>query len=160
MKLGVGSYTYMWSIGVEGAAPEKPMDARALLERAAELGVKVVQYGPNLPLDALSMPQREALVARAQELGIEIEVGTRGIEAGTLRPQIAMARNVGATLLRSVPELSGGRTPTRWELVGNLRPMLAELEDARVRLAPENSKMPAMEFGRGPPTSWRVPGPA
>ena len=45
MKLGIGTYSYMWAIGFDGARPASPMTAMALLEKARELGVRVVQYG-------------------------------------------------------------------------------------------------------------------
>ena len=38
MKVGIGSYAFMWSIGFPGAAPEHPMTAIGLLEKAIELG--------------------------------------------------------------------------------------------------------------------------
>ena len=53
MRLGIGSYTYGWAIGVSGHAPERPMGALDLLERAAELGVGLVQVADNLPLHRL-----------------------------------------------------------------------------------------------------------
>ena len=42
MKLGIGTYTYMWSIGFPGAAPDAPMRAMGLLEKARELGRPVL----------------------------------------------------------------------------------------------------------------------
>ncbi len=48
MKLGIGSYTYMWSIGFPNAVPESPMDAFGLLAKAVELDVRTLQLGPNL----------------------------------------------------------------------------------------------------------------
>src|ERR1035438_1018875 len=54
MKLGIGTYSYMWAIGFDGARPASPMTAMALLEKARGLGVRVVQYGPNLSLESLS----------------------------------------------------------------------------------------------------------
>ena len=39
MRLGVGSYTYSWAIGVPGHPPDLPMTAVDLLNTAAGLGV-------------------------------------------------------------------------------------------------------------------------
>ena len=54
MKLGINSYTFMWSIGFQGAnpaypdkaaRPAQPLTALGLLEKARQLGVSVVQTG-------------------------------------------------------------------------------------------------------------------
>ena len=142
MKLGIGTYTYMWSIGFPGAAPEKPMDCFDLLSKASELGVHVVQYGPNLPLDVLSEQELDRLVKQAQDCGIEIEVGTRGLETEHLRLQIRLAKKVGASLLRTVPELAGS-TPTVSQIHDCLAAIVPDLEGSRIRLALENGKVPA-----------------
>lgn len=142
MKLGIGTYTYMWSIGFPGASPEKPMDWFDLLSKASELGVHVVQYGPNLPLDALSEDQLDCLVKQARKSGIEIEVGTRGLETEHLRAQIRLAQTVGARLLRTVPELAG-ETPPIAQIRASLETIAPDLERSRVRLALENGRVPA-----------------
>ncbi|HVN22217.1 MAG TPA: TIM barrel protein [Dongiaceae bacterium] len=142
MKLGIGTYTYMWSIGFPGASPEKPMLALDLLAKATELGVHVVQYGPNLPLDALSQGELELLVERARTSNIEIEIGTRGLETDHLREQIHLGKRVGACLLRTVPELSG-ETPPIGQIESALQRILPDLEESGVRLALENGKVPA-----------------
>jgi sugar phosphate isomerase/epimerase len=143
MKLGIGTYSYMWSIGFPGAEPERPMTWRDLLATACELGVRVVQYGPNLPLDGLPESEIDDLAARAHKAGIELELGTRGIETAHVERQIALARRLGASLLRSVPELSGGVIPPRDEMLALLRAAVPHLAAARVRLALENTAVPA-----------------
>ena len=40
MRLGIGTYTYTWSVGFPGATPEHPLTVLDLLERAKELDVK------------------------------------------------------------------------------------------------------------------------
>lgn len=142
MKLGIGTYTYMWSIGFPGVRPEKPMDWFDLLAKASELGVHVVQYGPNLSLDALSSQQLSCLIQRARNRRIEIEVGTRGLETEHLRSQIRLAENVGARLLRTVPELAG-ETPHLSRIRESLEAIVPDLERSRMRLALENGKVPA-----------------
>jgi hypothetical protein len=50
MRLGIGSYTYAWAIGVPGyPPPPPPLTPQALLDRVAELGVRTVQLADNLP---------------------------------------------------------------------------------------------------------------
>ena len=57
MKLGISSYTFPWAIGLPGAKPNHPLKPLQLLEKAQELGVGIVQFGPNMPLDKL--PEKE-----------------------------------------------------------------------------------------------------
>lgn len=142
MKLGINTYTYMWSIGFEGARPEKPLTACGLLEKAHALGVQVVQSGPNLPLDELPAAELERFERAAQQGGFEIEVGTRGLETEHLLRQVALCRRMNSRLLRTLPEV-GGATPPLAELPGYLRAILPHLEAADVRLGLENGQIPA-----------------
>ncbi len=145
MRLGINTYTYMWSIGFEGARPKTPMTAIGLLEQACRLGVKVVQVGPNLPLDQLSEPELDAFCRSARERGIELELGTRGLEFDHLVQQVALCKRIGAGLLRTIPEI-GGETPPIPDIGGHLRAVLPILEREGVRLAMENGKIPARDL--------------
>lgn len=151
MKLGIGAYACMWAIGFEAGGravrPEHPMTAADLLRRTHELGLHVVQYGPNLPLSALSPRELAALVEQATVWAIEIEVGTRGLELDHLRAQLALAQRIGARLLRTVPEV-GGVTPPAAAIAPYLRAVAPDLEAAGVRLGLENGLIPALDLKR------------
>lgn len=144
MKLGIGTYTYMWSIGVEGAPPARPMSAFDLLDKAREFGVKVVQYGPNMKLDPRHV---DLLAASALEAGIEIELGTMGLDPAHIEAQVALCKRMNATLLRSV-DLYQGPAPAVEVLEGQLRAVLPLLESSGVRLAIENARIPAATMAR------------
>ena len=68
MKLGIGVYTYMWWIGMNGAWPDKPMSAVDLLRKAHDLDIRVVQMGPNLPLLKLSEQEIDHVIKQAAGL--------------------------------------------------------------------------------------------
>lgn len=146
MKLGIGTYTYMWSIGFPGAEPERPMRAMGLLRKARELGVRVVQYGPNLPLDGLPPAELEEVLAACREWDLELEIGTRGVETAGLLRLLEFTQRCGARLLRTVPEREGGRVPGCGELVELLGSVEPDFRRSGVRLAMENSLMPASEM--------------
>jgi 3-oxoisoapionate decarboxylase len=146
MKLGIGTYTYMWSIGFPGASPKKPMSPACLLRKAIELGASVVQLGPNIGLDLLGESEIRALLDEASAANIEIEYGTRGLDASQLLPQILFASRLGSSLLRTVPEFEPGCGPPIREIAAQLRPLLPVLEERRVRLAIENGNIPALEL--------------
>jgi sugar phosphate isomerase/epimerase len=137
MKLGIGSYTFPWAVGVPGHLPDEPLSAIGLLERAREFGVRVVQFADNLPLDRLADAELEAVIARAAEWQLAIEVGTRGVAVGHLRRQLALAKRVGSTLLRTIPEAPGKDLPFD-EILSNLQMVVPDLAAAKVRLALEN----------------------
>jgi sugar phosphate isomerase/epimerase len=146
MKLGIGTYTYMWSIGFEGAQPAAPLDAIGLLAKARDMGVHVVQFGPNLALDALSETQLHEVIDSARSAEIELEIGTRGLDLLHLRRQFELASRLGCGLVRTVPELSNGKVPCRAELLDGLRKVVPELDRFRIRLALENGDIPAQDL--------------
>ena len=145
MKLGINTYTYMWSIGYPGAMPEKPISAVGLLEKAHQLGVKVVQFGPNLPLDKLDEASLSEFHQCATSWGIEVELATRGLETDHLVSQLELCRRLGSTFLRTIPELNGQSVDAVQipEYILRLLPMLAE---GGIRLGLENGKIPAKEL--------------
>ena len=102
MRLGIGSYTYSWAIGVPGHEPACQMTVQALLEEAVRLGVSVVQICDNLPITDLSAAELDACEAFARQHGIQIELGTRGSSPALLRQQLGLARRFGCHFLRTV----------------------------------------------------------
>lgn len=144
MRLGIGTYCYMWSLGFPGAEPERPMTAEDLLRQAVELGVRVVQFGPNHGLQSLPAGRRDRAVAMARDLGLELELGTRGLDAAHLSEMAVLTRASGSDLLRTVPaEKPGGAVMNQVEMETALRQALPALEGEGVVLAIENALVPA-----------------
>jgi len=137
MKLGLSSYTYTWSIGVPGQFPERPLAAIELLRQAARLGVRVVQVADNLPLDQLSPVELDEFEARARDLGIQIEVGTRGIAPDPLGRYLELARRFHSPVLRVVVD-TPSQHPSAEEVVEVLSSWQNEFVKAGVCLAIEN----------------------
>jgi 3-oxoisoapionate decarboxylase len=152
MKLGINSYTYMWSIGFKGAhpaypereaRPTRPMTLLDLLWKARELGVGLVQTGPNLPLDALSESEIDAFIRTALEWGIELELGTRGLDYEHLVRQIGLAKRMGAHLIRTLPEVGGVYDADGSLIPAALRQVAPLLEGEGILLGIENGRTPA-----------------
>jgi len=137
MKLGIGSYTYTWAVGVPGHLPANPLTASALLSKAAGLGVRVVQIADNLPLHCMSARGLSALARRAHALGVSIEVGTRGIAPENLLTYLRIARQFESPILRVVVDTTEHH-PSEEEIVSTLRGIAGEFERAYVCLAIEN----------------------
>jgi 3-oxoisoapionate decarboxylase len=148
VRLGLSSYAYTWSIGVPGHPPRHPLTAMRLLEHAARLDVPVVQIADNLPLHLLPPGDVEVLAERAARLGIQVEVGTRGIEPAHLRRYLGLARRFGSPILRVVID-SAQRRYTAEEATEVLRPQRDAFTEAGVILAVENhDRLPAAALVR------------
>ncbi|MEK7677187.1 MAG: TIM barrel protein [Verrucomicrobiota bacterium] len=138
MRLGLGSYTFTWAVGVPGHPPSRPLTALGLLERASRLGVHVVQFCDNLPLTALSPRELDALSALAWEHRTAVEVGTRGIaNTADLLAHLELARRFSAPFVRVVID-SLGHEPSPEDTVTLVRPLLPRFADAGIKLAIEN----------------------
>ncbi|MBL9173060.1 MAG: sugar phosphate isomerase/epimerase [Verrucomicrobiales bacterium] len=127
MILGLSSYTYGWSIGVPGFPPPVPMDATALLERAAGHGIRAVQLCENLRLPLQSEVEAHRLREQARRHGIRLEVGSRNLTAAHGREMIEFARRVGARLIRFVVDGPGYR-PAPGEIISCVRELLPDLD--------------------------------
>jgi hypothetical protein len=146
MKLGISTSTYPWAIGLPGAKPAKPLRALQLLEKARELGVGVVQFGPNLPLEGLSEPELREVVKHADAWKIDLEMAMVGIDPGRLRQHLQFAKRLGAILLKTSPQRPDGEIPTRMEMSNGLRAVMDELDRGEISLAIDNSRVPAQEL--------------
>lgn len=137
-RLGIGSYALAWSIGVSGyPKPKDPMDALAFVRYCAGLGVGLVQMADNLPLDVLNDSELSKLLAEIQQLGLAVEVGTRGIEPDHLRGYLELALKFGSPILRTVID-TATHHPAPEEVIKTLKVMIPEFKEANVTLAIEN----------------------
>ncbi len=155
MKLGINSYTYMWSIGFQGAnpafpaiaaQPQNPLTPLGLLKKARELGVSLVQTGPNLRLEDYSESEIENLIHTARTWGITLELGTRGLDYDHLLGQVALAKRMNAALIRTLPEINDQYTADARLIPPMVRQVLPVLEQEGIKLALENGKIPAADL--------------
>lgn len=137
MQLGLGSYAYAWAIGISGYPPAQPMTISTFLQRAAELGVRVVQIADNLPLHRLTSAEVEEVQHEAVRLNLQIEIGTRGIALSHLHTYLELAQRLRSPLLRTVVD-TADHHPAPEEVVATLHPLMPDFEQAGVTLAIEN----------------------
>ena len=137
MKLGLSTYAASWAIGVGGAVPPSPLDHFSFLHLAAGLGLRLVQIADNLPLDRLSREERRRLRDLADSLGIEVEVGTRGLTPENLDGYLAIAGEFQSPILRIVIDQADYRPPIA-AIISTLKAFQHRLEDEGVILAIEN----------------------
>lgn len=138
MRLGISSYSYVWSVGVPGyPQPEQPMTPWQLLQEAHRLEVRVVQIADNLPLNGFSPAELERLLAEARRLHIDLELGTCGASPEHLRHCLHLAVQLHSPLLRVVLD-TDEHHPTADEALEALRCVAPDFERAGVCLAVEN----------------------
>ena len=137
MKLGISSYTYSWAVGIPGHLPERLVRPVDLLEKASALGVRVVQIADNMPLHLLPAAELEMIAEHAQDLGLDIELGTRGISPAHLHTYLHLARQLKSSILRVIVDTAESH-PTRAEIVRTITSFCAEFEQSGVVLAIEN----------------------
>lgn len=146
MKLGINSYTFAWAVGFPDAIPSQPLKPLQLLEKAWELGVGLVQFGPNMPLDMLPDYELRDVLKQADAWKIDLEVVTEGVDPRHLREQIKFAKRIGAILLKTTPEQPVGQVPMLPEIASCLRAVASDLASEEICLAVDNSRIPAQEL--------------
>ena len=146
MRLGIGTYTYTWAVGVPGHLPDNPLTATDIVRKASTAGLHCAQIADNLPLEELSTEERHALADFAESRRVAIEVGARRMTPEHLARLIDVAAFFGSHVLRFVID-GPGYEPTFDEITTVIREALPRLREAGVRLAIENhDRLAAAEF--------------
>jgi 3-oxoisoapionate decarboxylase len=97
--LGISTYAYFWQHS--DLVPE-PLSALQMLEDVHRLGADVFQICDYAPIERLSDAELTALRSRADELGVALELGTRGVTPSHLAEYLRLAVALGATMVRSM----------------------------------------------------------
>lgn len=136
-KIGLGTYTFRWSIGMRDRQPERPMTALEVVDTASNLGLDLVQFADNLPLHKLSDADLNGLARYARDKGIAIEIGVQGFNPELVKRYIEIAELLGANILRvAIDAEDTGREVS--EIAGQFRQLIPACNAAGVRLAIEN----------------------
>ncbi|MGQ9631427.1 MAG: sugar phosphate isomerase/epimerase family protein [bacterium] len=138
MQLGIGTYTFPWAIGVPGyPTPERPLNAMGLLRKAQALGVSLIQICDNLPLHEMKGGELDELRTTARDMGIRIEVGTRGVKPDHLLGYLDIAKSLRANILRTVID-SPDCKPDMEQAAVWIEQVLPKFVEAGVHIAIEN----------------------
>jgi sugar phosphate isomerase/epimerase len=133
MRFGLSSHIYRYAIRGLAGRPGPLRKPVGVLERAAALGLQVVQFCENLSLATLTMAEVEELQEASCRLGVAVEVGTRGLELTTLLAHVDLAATVGSRAVRLVLDATDLDVITE-----ALRPVLRRCQEREVMLAIEN----------------------
>ena len=137
MNLGLGSYTFRWSIGHKEISPDHPMTAFDLLDVASRYKLRVVQYADNLPLHSLPDRDLDLLARRACDAGIALEVGAQPFEVAHMARYIEIGRRLNSGILRVALDGPDAARPIS-ELAAEFALLLPAARDAGIRIAIEN----------------------
>jgi sugar phosphate isomerase/epimerase len=131
--IGLGSYAFFWQ---QSERVPEPLSLIDVFERTRELDAELFQicdYGPLLGMSSTEI--RDAATA-ARELGLTVELGTKGVAVDHLATFLRLADTFDARLVRSMVYAPDSR-PTVKEAEGYLRTALRDYEAAGVTLALE-----------------------
>jgi sugar phosphate isomerase/epimerase len=131
--IGLGSYAFFWQ------QSEKNPNALTLAQvfhATKDLGVDLFQICDYAPLIKMSEAELEASAVNAKELGLTIELGTKGIEPENLELFLKLAKIFDAKLVRSMVYSPTSR-PTLEQAAQYLSRAMPAYEAAGVTLALE-----------------------
>lgn len=131
--IGLGTYSFFWQHS--DLAPVR-LDLVGMLQKTHDLGVGVFQICDYAPVEALDAAGLRELAAQAADLGIVLELGTRGVASTHLGAYLAMAGELGATMVRSMINTATEK-PTLAQAQAQLEGALPAWADAGVDLALE-----------------------
>lgn len=133
MAVGLSTYAFFWQ-GSE-AAPQ-PLSLGAMLERTRQLGASVFQICDYPAIESLSKARLRELRARAADLGITLELGTRGVSVAHLERYLELAADLGVSLIRSMLHIADHK-PSPAEATGLLQAVLPRYVEQGVTLGLE-----------------------
>ncbi|GJM30742.1 MAG: endonuclease [Cyclobacteriaceae bacterium] len=137
MKLGIGSYAFSWAVGVPGHQPSLPVDAFSLVRKVSSLQVNCVQIADNLPLDNSDAESVSRLIELSEDLGVSVELGTRGLHIEKVTRYLDLAHQFNAPFLRLVID-DYGFEPDQSSIVRDIKQLIPICRDKNVILAIEN----------------------
>ena len=137
MKLGLGSYSYRWSIGHKDRVPPKPLSCLELLEITSKLGLDVLQIADNMPIHTIASETLSELSNSANKLGINLEIGLQSFSPETTKEYLQIAERLDARILRIALDGNDVRTSDD-DIAKEFKKILPIAEKIKCKLAIEN----------------------
>lgn len=137
--IGLGSYAYFWQLSERTPQAFGLHDA---FSATRELGVDLFQICDTESIASADDSELDALAAHARELGLTIELGTKGVAAEHLRTYLRLAQHFDARLVRSMIRFDD-RIDSLDTARREIESVLDEFADAGVTLALETYELVA-----------------
>jgi 3-oxoisoapionate decarboxylase len=133
VAIGLSTYAFFWRISER---VDHPLTLHDMLQQTHDSGCAVLQICDYKPLEAMSVAELAAVDGTAKELGIQLELGTRGVTVEHLRRYLGLAERLDVTLVRSMVNTAEHR-PTDDEAIEMLAKVEPEYAQRGVTLALE-----------------------
>jgi sugar phosphate isomerase/epimerase len=137
LQAGLSTYSFPWSIGVDEYKSSTPLTAYNLLQFAAAHDIHYVQFCDNMPLHLLSRQELKNLKEAADNLHINIQVGTRKLTVENISLYLSIAQKFNAGFLRVVID-DADFHPDEQQVIEIIQTLLPQLKQTGIRLAIEN----------------------
>ena len=136
--IGLGTYAFFWqhSERIRDHGLE-PLTLIGAFEATRQLDVDLFQICDYAPLETMSDAELCDAAAAARDLGLTIELGTKGVEPDRLARFLDIAQVFDAQLVRGMVVGAHGRRPSLARAEARLRAALPAYEAAGVTLALE-----------------------
>ncbi len=139
--IGLGTYAFFWQHS--DRVPE-PLSLIGAFEATKDLGVDLFQICDYAPLEHMTDAALGDAAAAARDLGLTIELGTKGVEPARLARFLGLAELFDAPLVRSMLSSPAGM-PSLLQAESWLREALPAYEAAGVDLALETYEQVATD---------------
>lgn len=133
MSIGLSTYAYFWR---HSSRAPKPMSLEAMIADTAAQGLELFQICDYPAIENYSAQELTQLREFSRSVGVQLELGTRGIAPEHLERFLLIAQTLEVTLVRSML-YSGDDRPTPQQAVDRLLAAMPAYEVAGVRLALE-----------------------
>lgn len=141
MKIGTGTYAYYWQILATNVRPPSVIE---MMRETAGLGAQVFQICDYPPLERFSSEELGDIRQHARDLGLDLEIGTRGTEPSHLRRFHQLAETLGASLVRTILSREG-EIPDLLRAQHNLESVIAIYEQSGITLGLETYEQVSAE---------------
>jgi len=131
--IGLGTYAFFWQ---HSDLVDEPLSLAGAFEATRALGVDLFQICDYAPLEAMDDHELADAAAAARDLGLTIELGTKGVEPDRLARFLDLAARFDARLVRSMLYSPEAR-PTPAQAEEWLRAALPAYEASGIDLALE-----------------------
>lgn len=137
--IGLGSYAFFWQ---QSDRVDEPLSLRGAFEATRDQGIDLFQICDYAALEKMSHNEVRDAAAAARDLGLTVELGTKGIDPSHLLRFLELAALFDALLVRSMlygPDRStgSGTRPSRPAAEDQLREVMPAYEASGVTLALE-----------------------
>ena len=99
MAIGLSTYAFFWRWSAAGTGS---LSLAGMLSAASELDVAVFQICDYPPIESMSGAQLRDVRTRAEDLGLALELGTRGTAPAHLEHYLEIAGVLGASFVRTM----------------------------------------------------------